>query len=74
MQLRLTAYSAAIFTLIIRANHTGKAKCCLSHTTADYCGRSEFEAKYLPDHEIRLRMSRGRIVVYGALCLSELHG
>lgn len=26
-----------------------------------YYGRSEFEAKYLPDHEIRLRMSRGRI-------------
>jgi hypothetical protein len=26
-----------------------------------YYGRSEFEAKYLPDHEIRLRMSRGRV-------------
>ena len=26
-----------------------------------YYGRSEFEAKYLPDHEIRLRMSRGKI-------------
>ena len=26
-----------------------------------YYGRSEFEAKYLPDHEIRLRMNRGRI-------------
>lgn len=26
-----------------------------------YYGRSEFEAKFLPDHEIRLRMSRGRI-------------
>ena len=26
-----------------------------------YYGRSEFETKYLPDHEIRLRMSRGRV-------------
>jgi hypothetical protein len=26
-----------------------------------YYGRSEFEAKYLPDHEIRLRMSRGKV-------------
>jgi hypothetical protein len=26
-----------------------------------YYGRSEFEAKHLPDHEIRLRMSRGRV-------------
>lgn len=26
-----------------------------------YYGRSEFEAKYLPDHEIRLRMNRGKI-------------
>jgi hypothetical protein len=26
-----------------------------------YYGRSEFERKHLPDHEIRLRMSRGRI-------------
>jgi hypothetical protein len=26
-----------------------------------YYGRSEFEAKYLPDHEVRLRMSRGRV-------------
>jgi predicted HTH transcriptional regulator len=26
-----------------------------------YYGRSEFEAKHLPDHEIRLRMNRGRI-------------
>jgi hypothetical protein len=26
-----------------------------------YYGRSEFEVKYLPDHEVRLRMSRGRI-------------
>lgn len=26
-----------------------------------YYGRSEFEAKFLPDHEIRLRMSRGKV-------------
>jgi predicted HTH transcriptional regulator len=26
-----------------------------------YYGRSEFEAKYLPDHEVRLRMSRGKV-------------
>ncbi len=26
-----------------------------------YYGRSEFEAKYLPDHEVRLRMMRGRV-------------
>ncbi len=26
-----------------------------------YYGRSEFEAKYLPDHEIRLRMERGKV-------------
>lgn len=25
-----------------------------------YYGRSEFEAKFLPDHEVRLRMSRGK--------------
>jgi len=25
-----------------------------------YYGRSEYEAKFLPDHEVRLRMSRGR--------------
>jgi hypothetical protein len=28
---------------------------------ARYYGRSEFEAKPLPDHEVRLRMSRGRV-------------
>jgi hypothetical protein len=26
-----------------------------------YYGRSEFEAKHLPDHEVRLRMMRGRL-------------
>lgn len=26
-----------------------------------YYGRSEFEAKHLPDHEIRLRMNRGKV-------------
>src|SRR5262249_49352121 len=26
-----------------------------------YYGRSEFGAKYLPDHEVRLRMSRGKV-------------
>jgi Putative DNA-binding domain len=26
-----------------------------------YYGRSEFEAKYLPDHEVRLRMNRGKV-------------
>jgi hypothetical protein len=26
-----------------------------------YYGRSEFEVKYLPDHEVRLRMSRGKV-------------
>jgi Schlafen, AlbA_2 len=26
-----------------------------------YYGRSEFEAKFLPDHEVRLRMSRGKV-------------
>jgi schlafen family protein len=30
-----------------------------------YYGRSELEAKYLPDHEIRLRMARGRVARAG---------
>jgi hypothetical protein len=30
-----------------------------------YYGRSELEAKYLPDHEIRLRMARGKVARAG---------
>lgn len=30
-----------------------------------YYGRSEFEAKYLPDHEIRVRMARGKVARAG---------
>jgi Putative DNA-binding domain len=30
-------------------------------TDGRYYGRSEFEAKHLPDHEVRLRMSRGKV-------------
>jgi len=48
-----------------------------------YYGRSEFEAKHLPDHEIRLRMSRGKVaratvrlrlrrVIFGAAKEAEL--
>jgi hypothetical protein len=33
-----------------------------------YYGRSEFEAKYLPDHEIRLRMNRGKVARGTVLC------
>ena len=28
-----------------------------------YYGRSEYEVKYLPDHEVRLRMRRGRVAL-----------
>jgi len=33
-----------------------------------YYGRSEFEAKHLPDHEVRLQMSRGKVAHGTILC------
>jgi hypothetical protein len=40
-----------------------------------YYGRSEFEVKHLPDHEVRLRMSRGKVArgtVFAKLAVVDL--
>jgi predicted HTH transcriptional regulator len=46
----------AVFVVQIPAGSTA-----YQATDGRYYGRSEFEAKHLPDHEVRLRMSRGKV-------------
>lgn len=52
----------AVFVLDIPAGTTA-----YQANDGRYYGRSEFEVKYLPDHEIRVRMARGKVA---RACLS----
>jgi hypothetical protein len=56
-RVRMTNLSERVVYVI----HVPQGSTAYQANDGKYYGRSEFEAKYLPDHEIRLRMNRGKV-------------
>lgn len=56
-RVQLSAFSDRVAFVV----HVPQGSTAYQAKDGRYYGRSEFEVKHLPDHEIRLRMNRGRI-------------